>query len=131
MANSPWVTPDDVKRYTDFADVQSRSSDKIEMDIMRAELWITNYCNNDFSDAEAYPDIPKGVKMATIILANAYAHNAVETSVNRKKSETFDDYSYTAESSVIDIDSLDINGLLDPYAIARFNNAVTMRMRVI
>ena len=131
MASSPWVTPSDVTTYTDYSDVKNRATGKLEMDIMRAELWITNYCNNDFSDDEAFPSIPKGVRMATIILANAYAHNAVETSINRKKSETYDDYSYTIDSSIVDMDSLDINRLLDPYVTAKFNNAVSMRMRVI
>ena len=45
------------------------------------------------------------------------------------KSETFDDYSYTSESSQISVDGLDLAALLDEYVVAEPRNGVTLRMR--
>lgn len=128
MAARPWVTPQEVKDYTEFEDVKSRDDKKVAIDIARAEHWVINYCNNRFDD-ERYPDIPEPVKMAVILLAEAYAHNAVEVIKSRLKSETFDDYSYTAESTIISIDDVDVASLLDDYTIAQPLNGVTMRLR--
>ena len=69
------------------------------------------------------------MKTAVILLAEAYAHNAVEVTKARLKSETFDDYSYTAESALISVDDVDVASLLDDYAIAQPQNGVTMRLR--
>ena len=59
----------------------------------------------------------------------AYAHNAVEQTKVRLKSETFDDYSYTAESSIIDVGKLGVESLLDDYVVVQPLNGVTMRLR--
>mgnify|MGYP000769614089 FL=1 len=45
------------------------------------------------------------------------------------KSETFDDYSYTAESTLISVSDVDVASLLDDYTIAQPQNGVTMRLR--
>ena len=45
------------------------------------------------------------------------------------RSETFDDYSYTAEAIQISIDGLDLAALLDDYVIAEPRKGVTLRMR--
>ena len=129
MANRPWALPKEVKEYTEYSDVKSRSETKLAIDISRAEMQVMAYTNNkDFLDAELYPSIPEEVKNAVIILAEAYAHNAIEKT---KKSETFDDYSYTAESNLIEISSLfdEIAPLLEDYIKAKASNTVNMRLR--
>jgi len=131
MADRPWVQPQDVIDYTEYADVKGRSTSKLAIDISRAEMQIMSYTNNkDFLDGELYPSIPEEVKNAVIILAEAFAHNAIEKTKN-KKSETFDDYSYTAESSVIEVSSLfdEIAPLLEDYKKAKASNTVNMRLR--
>ena len=45
------------------------------------------------------------------------------------KSESFDDYSYTVESSVIDLDSLDLDELLADYVVEKGIGKVKMVLR--
>lgn len=129
MATRPWVTPAQVKAYTSQADVANRPDEKLAFDIARAELKVISKTNNDFAESEKYPEIPDPVKMAVTLLAEAYAKNAVEATRKQKKSETFDDYSYTAESSTIDIGSLDIDDMLAPYVVASGRGKTFLRMR--
>ena len=131
MANRPWALPKDVIEYTEYSDVKSRSETKLAIDISRAEMQVMAYTNNkEFLDNELYSSIPEEVKNAVIILAEAYAHNAVEKTRDIK-SETFDDYSYTAERSMIDVSSLfvEIAPLLEDYVKAKASNTVNMRLR--
>ena len=95
------------------------------MDIARAEQYIITYTNNDFSE---YKEIPEAVKTAVLILAEAYAHNAY-VAARDVKSETFDDYSYTSETSQISIDGLDLAALLDGFVKVKPSKGVTLRMR--
>ena len=106
----PWITPKDVKDYTELKEVRERADEKLRFDIARAEQRVIKMTHNRF-DGEDYETIPEPVKMATILIAEAFAKNAVESSRRRLKSETFDDYSYTAESSIIDLDSLELEEL--------------------
>ena len=129
MAERPWVTPEELKEYTEFEEVKNRADSKLKIDISRAESWVIDYCNNRFDDPEKYPDIPENVKTAVLLIAEAYAHNAVEQTKVRLKSETFDDYSYTAESSIIDVGKLGVESLLDDYVVVQPLNGVTMRLR--
>lgn len=128
MAARPWATPEDVKAYTDCQEVLGRDSRKLEMDIARAEMKVTSITNNRFVDKE-YPELPKPVRMAVILIAEAYAKNAVEKARRRIKSETFDDYSYTVESAEASLDNLDLDGLLSGYTIAPDRGNMTMRLR--
>ncbi len=120
-----WITPDEVRDYTDIESVKKRSGSKLMVDITRAEQYIVTYTHNDFKEFE---EIPAAVKTAALVLSEAYAHNS-NISSKEKKSETFDDYSYTAESNLISIQSLDLAALLDEFVITKPNNGVTMRMR--
>ena len=122
MAERPWVTPEELKEYTEFEEVKNRADSKLKIDISRAESWVIDYCNNRFDD-------PENVKTAVLLIAEAYAHNAVEQTKVRLKSETFDDYSYTAESSIIDVGKLGVESLLDDYVVVQPLNGVTMRLR--
>ncbi len=120
-----WITPSEVREYSDIQAVRERSDSKLNVDITRAQQYIIAYTHNDFSDFE---EIPVSVKTAALILAEAYGHNA-NISAKGIKSETFDDYSYTAEDTAISADSLDLAALLDDYVIVKPNSGVTMRMR--
>ena len=120
-----WVTPDEVREYSDIKAVKERNDSKLKVDITRAEQYIITYTHNDFKD---YEEIPEAVKTAALILSEAYAHNS-SISAKEVKSETFHDYSYTAERTSITVESLDLAALLDDYIKIKPNNGVTMRMR--
>lgn len=125
MAKRPWVTPDEVRAYSEVPEVQNRSDARLAIDIARAEQYVITYTHNDFSDFE---EIPPSVKLAVIILAENYGHNAVLVSKG-VKSETFDDYSYTAADSAFSIADLDLAALLDDFVKAEASSGVTLRIR--
>lgn len=125
MAKRPWVTPQEIKDYSEIPAVQQRSDARLTVDIARAEQYVITYTHNSFEDVE---EIPQAVKTAVLILAEAYGHNAV-VAAREVKSETFDDYSYTAEASQISVEALDLAALLDDYVKAEPRNGVTLRMR--
>lgn len=125
MAERPWVIPQEVKDYSEIPAVQQRSDTRLAVDIARAEQYVITYTHNSFKDLK---EVPGPVKTAVLLLAEAYGHNAI-TAAKEVKSETFDDYSYTAESSPISIEALDLSALLDDYVINEPRNGVTLRMR--
>ena len=131
MAERPWVLPKEVKAYTDIEAVQQRKKDKLEMDIARAEQYVITYTHNRF---EGYDKIPGPVRTAVILLAEAYASYANQlkkTGGGAVKSETFDDYSYTAGEGTFEdfVKALDLAALLDDFVIKQASGTVTMRMR--
>ncbi|MDO4301647.1 MAG: DUF3199 family protein [Clostridia bacterium] len=120
MANRPWVTPEEVKEYSENKDVQERNDIRLEFDIARAEAQIIKYCNNDFS---SYDIIPDDVKKAVILLSEKYAVSAIKIKKGGILSESFDDYSYSSDSNYsIDIDDLGLEALLDKYKQANTGN---------
>lgn len=125
MADRPWVTPEEVREYTDYPKVQTRSDNKLVIDISRAELYVIAYTRNRFED---YAQIPAPVKNAVILVAEMYAQNAAEAK-GAYKSETYDDYSYTLADTGAKLDNLLLAPLLDEYVLAENRNAVTMRLR--
>lgn len=127
MAERPWVTPQEVRDYSEIPSVQKRSDTRLAVDIARAEQYVITYTHNTF---ESYKEIPPSIKTAVLILAEAYAHNAV-LAAKEIKSETFDDYSYSADHSDIEVTDLDLAALLDDYVVTAANGTVTMRMRVL
>ena len=126
MATRPWVLPEEVTGYTSFEDVKTRNEAKLAIDISRAEQRVIKYTNNPFGDV--FSAIPDPVKTAVILLAEAYAHNA-EEAPSKLKSETFDDYTYTVESSAVDVNSIELSDLLDEYIIAKSTGRVTMKLQ--
>ena len=131
MAERPWVLPKEVKAYTDIEAVQKRKREKLQMDISRAEQYVITYTRNRFED---YDKIPDPVKTAVILLAEAYASYANQlkkTGGGALKSETFDDYSYTAGEGTFEdfVKALDLAALLDAFVIKQASGTVTMRMR--
>ena len=130
MADRPWVSPQEVKDYSEIKAVQQRTDARLRIDISRAEQYVISYTHNDFSE---YNTIPSAVKNAVILLAENYAHAAVMSS-KQEKSETFDDYSYTAYSSAdisADVSNLGLDSLLDEYVKVKARGNVTMRMTVL
>lgn len=125
MAVRPWVTTQEVRDYTEIKSVQERSDTRLAVDISRAEQYVISYTNNDFSD---YEEIPQNVKTAVILLAETYGYNSVISAQNIK-SETFDDYSYTAENSVVKFDTLGIEPFLEEYIKKKIKGGVTVRLR--
>ena len=125
MATRPWITPQDVKSYSEIKSVQNRSDSRLAVDIARAEKYITTYTHNDFKD---YDPIPDEVKTAAILLAEAYGKQAVSAS-KEYKSETFDDYAYQANDAEVSLESLDIAALLDDFVVNEPKNGVNMRLR--
>lgn len=124
-----WVTPEEVIQYTSHEDVLKRPVEKLAFDISRAELKVIAKTNNSFG--EEYPEIPESVKMAVILLAEAYAKNSIEATKKQIRSETFDDYSYSVESGTVDIEGLDIDDLLAEYVLAKGRGKTVMRMRAL
>lgn len=114
MADRPWVHPDEVRSYSEDKLVQERSYIRLEFDIARAEAQIIKYCNNKFMDCDV---IPNDVKTATILLAEKYAYTSAHIKKKGILSETFDDYSYSADAGAYDIDiaNLGLESLLDIY----------------
>lgn len=126
MAERPWATPDDVREYTDRANVKARTDAKLAVDITRAEQYVIAYTKNDFADAEKFPVIPEPVKTAVILLAEHYGFKAKTGGM--MKSETYDDYSYTAAEGTL-IDLLDLRPLLDAFVVTAPKGGVTMKLR--
>lgn len=123
----PWITPKDVIDYTDLDDVAKRSEEKLSMDILRAEAYIIDFTNNKFDGVET---IPEDVKMADILLTEFYAHNQQSYSAaGALKSESYDDYSYTAGDNSIDIKKLGIDVLLKPYVVTAASAKLILNLR--
>lgn len=128
MAARPWVTPQEVKDYTDHEEVAAREEEKLKLDIARAELKVIRITKNHFRDEE-YPVIPEAVRLAVVLAADAYAKNAVEKARKQIKSETFDDYSYTVGTAEIDLDSLGLEELLEAFVVAPERGNTILRIR--
>jgi len=134
VATRPWVTADEVIAYSDIASVQARSVQRLAVDIFRAEQRVIALSYNTFDQVdehgeEVYPTIPEAVKTAVILLAEAYAKRVINASAAKAlKSETFDDYSYTAENTEIEESDLGLDDLLHDYIIEN-NGSVVLRIR--
>lgn len=129
----PWVTPQEVRDYTDITDVIARSDAKLETDISRAEARVIAITHNKFDDEKYATAMPSEVKTAVILLAESYAVSAIKaTRANNSayESETLDDYSYKkATGAEIDESELDLTSLLDGYILTGAKGTVTMRLR--
>lgn len=126
----PWVMPEEVKAYTDHAEVAKRDDAKLQMDIFRAEQKVISITHNHF-DGEEYKELPDPVRVAVLIIAEAFAKNSIEKAKKQIRSETFDDYSYSVSSGIIDIDSLDLDYLLKDYLLDGGSGNIVLRMNVI
>ena len=111
MANRPWVTPGDIKEYSDYEDVRERAEHKLKFDIVRAENYVIQYTGSSFSDQS----VPECVRTAVILLSEYYAHLNHRASAGTVRKEKFDNYSYTAEIREIEFADLDLDVLLAQY----------------
>lgn len=131
MATRPWITPQEVRDYSGYKEVKDRTDAQLAVDITKAESYVIRYTKSKFDGIEADgspEELPAEVKTAVILLAEMYAYNAAIRQV-RMKSETFDDYSYTVDTSEITIDSLGLEGLLDGYVEDIARGGIFFRMR--
>lgn len=124
MASRPWVLPADVRAYSDRPEIAERADAKLAVDISRAESFVIAYTNNNFAEASAIPD---AVKTAVILLAENYGVAAAK-GFGTMKSETFDDYAYTAAEGSL-VDTLGLGPLLDEFMIAEAKSGITMKLR--
>ena len=123
----PFVTPEEVKSYTDFDTVKNRDDEKLKIDIMRAESHIIALTHNDFKD---YDEIPMDIKTAIIIVADCIANNAVEQTTEMS-SETYDDYSYIRKQNITAVEDLDIACLIEPYIKDATTGKVGFKLRAL
>ena len=125
MPERPWVKPKEVRDYSEIKSVQGRTDARFVIDIARAEQYVISYTGNDFSE---YEEIPQNVKTAVILLAEAYGYNSA-VSAKELKSETFDDYSYTADTSLKSFDDIGLKPLLEDYMKDKDGGSIVMRLR--
>lgn len=125
MPERPWVKPKEVRDYSEIKSVQGRTDARLVIDIARAEQYVISYTGNDFSE---YEEIPQNVKTAVILLAEAYGYNSA-VSAKELKSETFDDYSYTADTNLKNFDDIGLKPLLEDYMKDKDCGSIVMRLR--
>lgn len=125
----PWITPKEVQDYSDSPKVKTRSENQLQFDIARAEKHVISLTNNKFDSEEYLNTLPSDVRMAAILLAEAYAKRSIAQKDGMMSSETFDDYSYTIDSDADLDESLGIGPLLEDYVLDPKNGKVTMKLR--
>lgn len=135
MATRPWLTPDELKEYTDFERVKSRADIKLKADITRAENYIIHRTNNDFACEEKYSTIPEDIKLATMLVAEHYSISvAVDKDsgilVSDLQGETFKDYSYTKKATKDkSVDDIDIDALISRFVVLPTIGTVNLKLR--
>lgn len=123
----PWVTPEEVRAYSDYKDVQARADAKLAVDIARAEQVVIAYTHNRF-DGEAFAALPQPVSTAVVLLAERFAHASYRVSRDYK-SETYDDYNYTVNDEEVSLADLGLSSLLDEFVIPESRGSLFMRLR--
>lgn len=125
----PWILPDEIREYTSSQKVKGRTDSQLAYDIARAEKYVIFHTHNKF-DAEEYEnELPSDVTMAVILLAEAYAKQAIAQKDGAMSSETFDDYSYTIDTNSDVADSLGLGAMLDEYILPEDSGKVSMKLR--
>lgn len=125
----PWVKPEQVRSYSSSSKVQDRSDEQLAFDIARAEKYVIFYTHNKFDSEEYANGLPSDVTMAVILLAEAYAKQAITQKDGAMSSETFDDYSYTLDTDSDIAERLGLGTMLDEYVIPEDNGKVVMKLR--
>lgn len=125
----PWVTPEQVKDYSDSEKVKARSDIKLAIDITRAERYVIFHTHNKFDTEEYKEKLPSDVEMAVIILAEAYAKQSIAQKDGVMVSESFDDYSYTVDTDGDVAAGLNLGPMLDEYVLEQSNGKVIMKLR--
>lgn len=125
----PWVKPEQVKEYSSSTKVRERTDEQLAYDIARAEKYVIFHTHNKFDATKYRSKLPSDVTMAVILLAEAYAKQAIIQKDGAMSSESFDDYSYTIDTDSDIADSLGLGAMLDEYVIPDDSGKVIMKMR--
>lgn len=125
----PWIEPGQVRDYTSSPKVEARNDIQLAYDIARAEKYVIFHTHNSFDSAEYEKELPPDVTMAVILLAEAYAKQAIVQKEGALSSETFDDYSYTVDMGIDVADSLGLGAMLEEYVLPEDHGKAMMKLR--
>lgn len=125
----PWIEPQQIREYTSSKNVEVRTDSQLAYDIARAEKYVIFHTHNRFDSEEYENGLPSDVTMAVILLAEAYAKQAITQKEGAVKSETFDDYSYTVDTESDIADSLGLGTMLAEYVLPEDCGKVVMNLR--
>lgn len=125
----PWIEPKQVRDYTLSSKVEARTDSQLTYDIARAEKYVIFHTHNKFDSEEYESGLPSDVTMAVILLAEAYAKQAVVQKEGAVNSETFDDYSYTIDTGADMADSLGLGAILEEYVLPEDCGKAVMKLR--
>lgn len=125
----PWIEPQQIREYTSSQNVKDRTDSQLAYDIARAEKYVIFHTHNRFDSEEYENGLPSDVTMAVILLAEAYAKQAITQKEGAMKSETFDDYSYTVDTEADIADSLGLGTMLAEYVLPEDRGKVVMNLR--
>lgn len=125
----PWILPDEIREYTSSQKVKDRTNSQLACDIARAEKYVIFHTHNKFDSEEYESGLPSDVTMAVILLAEAYAKQAITQKEGIMSSETFDDYSYTVDTGSDIADGLGLGAMLEEYVLPEDQGKVVMKLR--
>ena len=125
----PWIEPKQIRDYTASPKVEARTDAQLAYDIARAEKYVIFHTHNKFDSEEYESELPSDVTMAVILLAEAYAKQAITQKDGVMSSETFDDYSYTVDIGSDIADSLGLGAMLEEYVLPEDHGKVVMKLR--
>ncbi len=125
----PWIEPKQIRDYTSSAKVEARTDTQLAYDIARAEKYVIFHTHNKFDSEEYENELPSDVTMAVILLAEAYAKQAITQKDGVMSSETFDDYSYTVDIGSDIANGLGLGAMLKEYVLPEDQGKVVMKLR--
>ncbi len=125
----PWIKPEQIRDYSSSAKVKNRTNDQLAYDIARAEKYVIFHTHNKFDSKEYESGLPSDVTMAVILLAEAYAKQAIVQKDGVMSSETFDEYSYTVDMGSDVADSLGLGAMLEEYVLPEDHGKAVMKLR--
>lgn len=125
----PWIEPKQIRDYTSSPKVKARTDVQLAYDIARAEKYVIFHTRNKFDSEEYESGLPSDVTMAVILLAEAYAKQAIVQKGGALSSETFDDYSYTVDMETDVADSLGLGAMLEEYVLPEDHGKAVMKLR--
>lgn len=125
------IVPEQVIDYTEFDSVKTRAPNRLQSDILQAEIELFNKAGHKFRDPQYIP-LPAEVELALIKLTEYYALvNSDESMAKGYTSERLSDYSYTlSDGNSISKPSIDL--LIANYIVkAAPKRPVSFRMRAL
>ncbi len=125
----PWIEPRQIRDYTSSSKVDARTDTQLAYDIARAEKYVIFHTHNKFDSEEYESGLPSDVTMVVILLAEAYAKQAITQKDGVMSSETFDDYSYTVDTGSDIADNLGLGAMLEEYVLPEDQGKAVMKLR--